>query len=102
VTVDAETFEQIAEHVHRRWAAEKQRQGFADHIFEEQTASDAIHCGRCGRLWSNHHPDMLPYAELAENVKEYDRATVRAVLAGIEAAGYLVSKRLSHHLNDPT
>ena len=26
------------------------------------------------------HPDMLPYNELKEEVKEYDRATVRAVL----------------------
>ena len=26
------------------------------------------------------HPDMLPYQELPENVKEYDRVTVRRVL----------------------
>lgn len=49
-------FEKICEAVHNGWWEEKKRQGIDD------------------------HPDMLPYQELPENVKEYDRVTVRRVL----------------------
>ena len=45
---------------------------------------------RCRLDGLKHHTDMLPYADLAENVKDYDRATVRAVLSGIAAAGYVI------------
>ncbi len=48
--------ERLAEAVHRGWMAEKRRQGVSQ------------------------HPDMLPYDQLPESVKDYDRATVRAVL----------------------
>lgn len=82
--MDAETFERVAEQVHNAWAAEKQRQGFADHV---RTIDDS---GRGCCTNEKHHPDMLPYADLAENIKDYDRATVRAVLAGIDAAGLKV------------
>jgi hypothetical protein len=30
------------------------------------------------------HTDLYPYSELPENIKEYDRVTVRAVLHAIE------------------
>ena len=36
------------------------------------------HCDKC-------HPDMYAYHHLPENIKEYDRVTVRAVLDAIEA-----------------
>jgi hypothetical protein len=91
--MNAETFERIAEHVHIGWMQEKQRQGFADHVYHPVTTVNLFvdRCGIHGCLMPNepnrHHDDMLPYADLAENVKEYDRATVRAVLAGIDAAG---------------
>lgn len=49
-------FEEICESVHNGWWEEKKRQGIT------------------------RHPDMLPYSELAEEVKEYDRVTVRRVL----------------------
>ena len=48
--------ENVAEAVHNAWWKEKLRQGCAN------------------------HPDMVPYGELPENVKEYDRATARAVI----------------------
>lgn len=51
-----ELLEIIAESVHNAWWEEKKKQGVTD------------------------HPDMIPYKDLAENVKEYDRVTVRAVL----------------------
>ena len=51
-----ERFEKIAEAVHNAWWQEKIKQGVTN------------------------HPDMLPYNELAEEVKAYDRVTARAVL----------------------
>jgi hypothetical protein len=76
--------EEIAEDVHKGWMAEKQKQGCADHVYTGLQAE----C--CTRPEGKHHPDMLPYAELADNVKEYDRATARAVLQGLERRGYVI------------
>jgi hypothetical protein len=86
--------ERLSEKVHQAWESEKQRQGFADHTWET-TCWDYSHCDhdctrpgcKVGRK-EQHHTDMLPYADLPENVKEYDRATVRAVLAAIQESGY--------------
>ena len=49
----------LSEKVHEAWAEEKHKQGIYD------------------------HPDDIPYSELAENIKEYDRVTVRTVLASL-------------------
>lgn len=49
--------EELAEAVHNAWWEEKKRQGK-----------------------SEGHPDAVPYSQLPENVKEYDRVTVRTVL----------------------
>lgn len=48
--------EELAKAVHNAWMAQKAKDGVTN------------------------HPDMLPYEQLAEPVKEYARATVRAVL----------------------
>lgn len=53
-------FEALCEAVHNAWWEEKKLQGISD------------------------HPDMIPYAELEESVKEFDRATVRAVFAAMK------------------
>lgn len=92
--MDNDLTEQLAERVHAAWAAEKQRQGFADHPFQGE--QEGWPCGvmargrQCDKEDYKHHTDMLPYADLAENVKEYDRSTVRAVLDAIHQAGYLI------------
>ena len=52
--------------VHNAWMKEKEAQGFS--------------YGKDYDKEKKKHPDMLPYNELKEEVKEYDRATVRAVL----------------------
>jgi len=73
--------EKIAERVHDAWWEEKKRQGF--HSPEDCSSGGGVRfgipCERC-------HSDMYPYDELSENVKEYDRKTVWAVLnaMGIE------------------
>lgn len=56
VPLAQERFEQICEAVHNGWWEEKKRQGVTD------------------------HPDMIPYCDLSEPVKEYDRVTVQRVL----------------------
>jgi hypothetical protein len=87
--------ETLSDYVHQGWMAEKQRQGFADHPWDDANARErdadgnlGYHCALCGKAKGMHHTDMLPYDQLEEHIKEYDRVTVRAVLAGIEAAGY--------------
>lgn len=58
--------ELLSEKVHNAWMKEKEAQGFS--------------YGKDYNEEKKKHPDMLPYNELKEEVKEYDRATVRAVL----------------------
>jgi hypothetical protein len=48
--------ETLAEKVHEAWQEEKHKQGIYN------------------------HPDDIPYSELKDNIKEYDRVTVRTVL----------------------
>ena len=56
----------LSEKVHNAWMKEKEAQGFS--------------YGKEYDKEKKKHPDMLPYNELKEEVKEYDRATVKAVL----------------------
>ena len=68
--------------VHEAWAAEKIRQGFEDHVFDDNCPAGCppqTH-GRCSRLGcysgrDKHHPDMLDYDDLAPHVQEYDIQT---------------------------
>jgi len=48
--------ETVAEAVHNAWWEEKKKQGVTE------------------------HPDMISYSHLSEEVKEYDRVTVRAII----------------------
>lgn len=89
-----ETVEALASKVHDSWWEEKKKQGFhspADCKSEHRKCYDSSPehgknrfdevlnyktykwCDKC-------HPDMYPYEELSDNVKEYDRVTVRTVL----------------------
>ena len=91
--------EQISEEVHNAWMQEKLNQGFhspndcqsSNHISfinscEEGhnrfydvgfTAKFYKWCDKC-------HTDLYSYEELPENIKEYDRVTVRAVISAID------------------
>jgi hypothetical protein len=55
----ADLIEVIAEAVHDAWWEEKKKQGVTD------------------------HPDMIPYRDLAENIKEYDRVTAQTVIKAL-------------------
>lgn len=87
--------ELLAEDSHIGWMQEKQRQGYADHVWKTCACGIPdceLVCLICDLPKDKHHPDMLPYAELPEHIKEYDRVTVRGVLAGIERHGYKIVK----------
>jgi hypothetical protein len=95
--VNDDLIEKLSDIVHQQWMAEKQRQGFADHVFSENCHAgcpagthDLCRDDKCYTGRARHHADMLPYAELTEHIKEYDRVTVRGVLAGLKSLGYEV------------
>ena len=47
--------------------------------------SKGCFCGKC-------HKDLIPYDELPDDIKEYDRVTVRQVLDGLDAEGVFLWK----------
>lgn len=102
-----ESFEQnkhtVGRAVHESWAAEKVRQGFADHAFlscEEWAAryrlSDTSPCWapgmchvveECSLPREKHHTDMLDYDDLAPHIQAYDIETgIVGFRMGYEAA----------------
>lgn len=81
--------EKLSEKVHNAWWEEKIEQGFHPPIYctkkkpnpaigikEAREAAFTKHCDKC-------HTDMYPYSDLPENIKEYDRVTVRIVLKAL-------------------
>lgn len=83
--------ERLSEEVHNAWLVEKTKQGF--HAPYEcpkrapmQLKKFIQYCNRC-------HTDMYSYDELPENIKEYDRVTVRTVLKAIDELGIKLVKR---------
>ena len=72
--------ELMASHTHDTWAQGRLSQGwrYGDH-------RDDVH-----KL----HPDLVPYDELPEEEKEYDRRTALETLKLIHALGYGLVKRL--------
>ncbi|MDD4588824.1 MAG: RyR domain-containing protein [Parabacteroides sp.] len=86
--MDLENYiEKLAEEVHNAWMKEKFEQGFhsPNDCTRKITNAECVrtvpkftkHCNKC-------HTDLYPYTELPENIKEYDRVTVRAVLNAIK------------------
>ena len=70
--------ELIASKVHDAWHEEKKAQGFHSPMDCPFSIKGKFEkgCAKC-------HTDMYPYDELPENIKEYDRVTVTAVLHAI-------------------
>lgn len=71
--------ERIAAEVHNAWQREKEKQGFHAPLSCPVGGGPKFdrHCDWC-------HIDMYPYEELSENIKEYGRAKVQAVLDAIK------------------
>ena len=88
--------EELSEKVHNAWWKEKKEQGFhspdecksenhksymaSSWREQERLQTDSKFYKWCDKC----HADMYPYEELPENIKEYDRVTVRAVLNAIK------------------
>lgn len=76
--------------VHEAWAAEKVRQGFADHAFTRDASGQGLAsmCDVCGAESSaKHHTDMLDYDDLAPHIQQYDIETgIVGYRMGYEAA----------------
>lgn len=90
----SELIEQLSAEVHNAWWEEKKKQGF--HAPVECSVfptSDTLELIRFKKRCANCHPDMYPYEELAENIKDYDRVMVRTCLSAIKNAGYDVTKK---------
>ncbi len=73
-----ELMERLAEHNHDVWA----RQRLADGWKLGKQRNDELKL----------HPCLIPYDELPESEKEYDRQTAREVLKAVLALGYGLEK----------
>ena len=69
--------EKLSEKVHDAWMKEKSAQGFHAPSYHKDGCSS---CTKC-------HTDMIPYSDLAENIKDYDRITVNTVLQALDDLG---------------
>jgi hypothetical protein len=68
--------ERLAEHVHDLWAQKRMADRWA---WGEQRSDDA-----------HTHPNLVPYAALGEDEKEYDRMVARETLRAVLALGYRI------------
>jgi hypothetical protein len=71
--------EKLAENTHDVWARRRIAEGWT-HGAERDDAAKK-------------HPDIVPYAELSESEREYDRQTAIEVLKAIVALGYEIVRR---------
>jgi ryanodine receptor 2 len=74
-----ELTERLAENTHDNWAAER----IADGWKWGPSRNDA----------SKEHPSLVPYDELSEAEKEYDRRTAMQTLKAVIALGYEISPK---------
>jgi len=96
--MDNDRIELLSEEVHNAWMREKIDQGyhspnecssknhkvFLNADWKNQERLAGINNVKFYKWCDKCHTDLYPYMELPENIKEYDRVTVKAVLAAIE------------------
>jgi ryanodine receptor 2 len=73
-----ELTEQLAEHAHDVWARERMAQGWTYGARRDDERK--------------HHPCLIPYADLPESEKVYDRNAAIQTLKAIVALGYRLGK----------
>ena len=71
--------ERVAEEVHERWAKERIEEGWKYGVVRDDSAKTT--------------PCLVPYADLPENEKEYDRKTALQTLGIVLALGYKIEKK---------
>ena len=74
-----ELTERIAENAHDFWALGRIREGWT----HGPTRDDSLKT----------HPDLVPYDELPEGEKDYDRTTAMSTLKLIQKLGYEIRKK---------
>lgn len=74
-----ELTEKLAENTHDLWALQRMQQGWTYGPQRDDAAKK--------------HPDLVPYSELPESEKEYDRTTAMEALRAIMALGYEIRRR---------
>jgi len=81
------TIEFASEKVHNAWMDEKLSQGFHSPyecpIFKNASRPEQSYMNKFRKNCEKCHTDLYPYPELPENIKEYDRVTVVAVLNAV-------------------
>lgn len=101
--------ESLSKSVHESWEAEKVEQGFHspnDCQSDNHTSFMKANYRHQQRLEDNKNPkfykwcdkchiDMYPYEELPENIKEYDRVTVRTVVNAIKGMDITKNPRMT-------
>jgi hypothetical protein len=70
--------EELARNTHEVWAAERIAQGWKYGAKRDDERK--------------HHPDLVPYDELSEKEKAYDRKTAGEVIKVLLAMGYRIEK----------
>ncbi len=70
--------ERLAENAHDHWAAERMRDGWTYGPERNDSAQK--------------HPCLIPYSQLPETEKKYDRKTAIETLKAIIALGYRIKK----------
>ena len=73
-----ELTEQLAENTHDNWAAQRLKDGWTYGVKRNDTEKT--------------HPCLVPYHELSEEEKEYDRLTAIQTLKAIVALGYRIEQ----------
>lgn len=68
--------EKLAENAHENWSKQRMKDGWT---FGEKRDNDA-----------KTHPDLIPYAELSDPEKEYDRITAMETLKTIVSLGHKI------------
>ena len=74
-----ELTERLAENAHDNWATRRMAEGWRWGPVRDDAAK--------------RHPDLVPYDELAEAEKHYDRDTAMETLRAIIALGYRIERR---------
>ena len=105
MNLEEHLIEQLSEEVHNAWMKEKLDQGFhapidCDHyrVVEKQmdvsnNSKNMITVPGCFEKYCDKcHTDLYPYPALPENIKEYDRVTVRAVLDALTKLGWFIRR----------
>lgn len=71
--------EALAKNVHEVWAQNRMSEGWTLGPVRDDARKQ--------------HPCLIPYEQLPESEREYDRATATATLKLIEKLGFVISKR---------